>query len=208
MTPVERRAIDNAIRQCSDTLDRAKLALSHLAQLLDGVPPELIVSAPAAPAPAPAARARSTSKLYDFNGQDLTCQQLADLAGCSHALMWQRLQKMTPKQAVAMGAPNAARRWSGEQVPSARTAPAEAAPAPRPAAPNPIAAAHKRIADSAVKLAADQPVVTPDGVQIQRAPAHKDRFYVDPATVPNHFGPIGHVEDTGSAVSRSYPGAR
>lgn len=208
MTPVERRAIDNAIRQCSDTLERAKLALSHLAQLLDGTPPEPIVSAPAAPAPAPAARARATSKLYEFNGQDLTCQQLADLAGCSHALMWQRLQKMTPKQAVAMGAPNAARRWSGEQVPAARTAPAEAAPAPRPAAPNPISEARKRAAESAVKLSTEEPAIVPPGVVIQRAPTHHDRFHVDPATVPNHFGPIGQVEDTGSAVSRSYPGSR
>lgn len=214
MTPVERRAIEGAIRQCTATLERATQALAHLAQLLDTEPSAAPSRAPAAapepeaaplaPAPRPAPLPSATRR-WDYMGQQLTCQQLADLAGCSYSAMFMRLRKDTPETCVAMGGADRGRRWRGTAAPSG----------PRPEPGKPLQDLPKTRSFATVngtidkrRIDAAAPAQALPGVKVTIAPKPRERFEIDPASVPSTFGRIGEYAETGSPLERAYGGAR
>lgn len=66
---------------------------------------QLQAEQPAAAPPPAAPKITPTHGRYQYLGQPVSIQQLADLAGCTWGCMQQRLRTRTPEDAVAMGAP-------------------------------------------------------------------------------------------------------
>lgn len=183
-----------------DLADLAGCSAEAMRTRLKTYSPEIAVEmGKADPSRRPEGWSHPSAKRYTFNGQQLTISELAKLAGCKDNTMRGRLKTMEAVEAVAMGAGDVKRKrpGSGNFTPRGKSASSQAL------SDKSWTIKERKQAD-AKKPAASGPVIVPKGLVIQRAPKPLDRFHIDPASVPSHFGRIGQYESTGSAIEAQY----
>lgn len=159
----------------------------------------------AAIAAAKAQRSERTRIDADWVLRTLAEEKAADLAGCSYSAMFMRLRKDTPETCVEMGGADRGRRWRGTAAPSG----------PRPEPGKPLQDLPKTRSFATVngtidkrRIDAAAPAQALPGVKVTIAPKPRERFDIDPASVPSTFGRIGEYAATGSPLERAYGGAR
>lgn len=196
MNPAARASVERAAAQLVDAMARAQASLRAMFRALDEAtaavaePPSSAPPPAAEPAPAPAlpkpAPLPSATRKWDYMGRQLSCQQLAELAGCSYSAMYMRLQKEPPETAVAMGSADRGRRWRGVVVPKAKAnAKAEPQPGQTPVDKRPAIVTLNGVDPR--KLAPAEPVLNPNNVQAEPAKPIPDRFAVDPEKMERTF---------------------
>ena len=159
------------------------------------------------------------AKLHAYQGRQLRCDELAELAGCSRNTMKQRLRTHDAEQAVAMGASDRSANSKLREVLKRKQPKPEPAPAtlpPRsvfeyrkPALPPPQCS--PRVIEPGSKLDAlkgpvlreQDDVVIPPGVKRTVAEPKPDTRFTATGPVPSVFGRIGHYDSTGSAIERA-----
>lgn len=159
------------------------------------------------------------AKLHAYQGRQLRCDELAEIAGCSRNTMKQRLRTHDAERAVAMGAADrSANAKAREDLKRQKKAhPTPPAPAPtrsvfeyrKPVIPPPQCS--PRVIEPGSKLDAlkgpvlheHDDVVIPPGVKRTVADPKPDTRFTATGPVPSIFGRIGHYDSTGSAIERA-----
>lgn len=152
------------------------------------------------------------AKFYTVGDETLTLRQLAQRAGCGDTTMISRLRNNSPEKAIAMGPANANR---PRKAVDAKLQAKPKTPKPvKETKPPSSAALSAKTWTAVAKKKADKkatapsgPAIVPKGLVIQREEPKHGRFYVDPKSVPSHFGRIGQYLPSETVTARRLGGA-